>query len=65
MKKCNMCIKFNRKKLKCSVLTETIDNCWAYTNDPLWKRKVAKDIRRYQQYKNHEIGPYWRKSHEN
>lgn len=65
MKMCYTCEKFNRRRLRCSVLTETINDCWAYTNDPLWKRKVIKDIKEYQRYKNKEIGPYWRDNIEN
>lgn len=51
-KRCSTCAKKTRSG-KCEVLLENIglkQDCWAWSDDPQWKKKVERAIRRYRGY---------------
>lgn len=49
MKGCKTCAKFNKRSGECSVMTELIDNCWAWTNDKGWDKAVKKAVKQYRE----------------
>ena len=46
-KDCKTCQRFNKKTGECMVMIELIKDCWAWTNDKNWEKKVRKDVIKY------------------
>ena len=44
---CKTCQRFDKRSGKCAVMVELIENCWAWTNDKQWARKVKKAVMEY------------------
>lgn len=48
---CSTCAKFKEATNQCIVLREPIENCWAWTDDPDWEKKVKKQVEEYRKGK--------------
>lgn len=46
-KDCKICQRFNKKTGECMVMIELINDCWAWTDDPDWAKKVKKTVEEY------------------
>ena len=44
---CESCQRLDKKKDKCMVMMEFTENCWAWTDDKDWLRKVKKAVEEY------------------
>jgi len=61
MRNCETCERRNKQNpKKCIAFRFKPKNCWAYTNDKDWLRKVIAAVKKYKDYKNGYIEPYWR-----
>ena len=45
--RCKTCQRYDRRSGKCMVMIELINDCWAWTNDKQWARKVKKAVMEY------------------
>lgn len=45
--RCQVCQKFNKRSGKCLVMNELISDCWAWTDDKNWLRKVKEAVEEY------------------
>jgi len=45
--KCKTCQKLDSKKGKCMVLIEFLEDCWSWTGDADWLRKVREAVEKY------------------
>lgn len=60
MKDCKTCERRDKHKDgECLVFRSKPKQCWAWTDDTKWAVKVMKDVKRYREYKNGFIKPYW------
>ena len=48
-KECRTCQRFDRRSGKCQVMKELIKDCWAWTDDKGWQRKVQKAVAEYKE----------------
>lgn len=46
-KECKTCQRFDRGGGGCLVMKELIEDCWAWTDDKNWQRKVKKAVNDY------------------
>ncbi len=60
MKDCKTCERRNKEFGGCLVFKTKLKKCWAWTDDPKWLTKVMEDVKKYRQYKDDHIKPYWR-----
>lgn len=52
MKTCNTCSKWHKRKRQCLVLKEIIEeDCWAWSDDKFWFKKVMDDTEKYRKGK--------------
>lgn len=45
--KCLTCTKFDKRKNRCLVMKELIEDCWAWTDDKNWLKGVKKAVAEY------------------
>lgn len=52
MKTCNTCSKWHKRKRQCLVLKEIIEeDCWAWSDDKFWFKKVMDATENYRKGK--------------
>jgi len=52
--KCQTCERRNKvRPNECQVMKKQFTECWAYTRDPYWNRKVRVAVARYEEGKNY------------
>ena len=56
--KCDTCERL-MKNGKCAVFSKKPKECWAWTEDPNWHKKVMTDVKKYQKFKRGFITQYW------
>ena len=44
---CETCTRSSAYSKKCKVFKEPPKDCWAWTDDPNWERKVKKAVQEY------------------
>ena len=45
--RCKTCQRYDRRSGKCMVMIEPFEDCWAWTNDKNWQRKVRQAVGEY------------------
>lgn len=48
-KNCETCQKFNKRTKQCEVMKELIKDCWAWTDDKNWLKKVKQAVNEYKE----------------
>ena len=48
-KSCETCQRFNKRIRQCKVMNELIKDCWAWTDDPDWAKKVKEAVEKYKE----------------
>ena len=48
-KSCETCQRFTKRIRQCKVMNELIKDCWAWTDDPDWAKKVKEAVEKYKE----------------
>lgn len=48
-KNCETCQRFNKRTKQCHVMKELIKDCWAWTDDKDWFKKVKQAVYEYKE----------------
>jgi hypothetical protein len=57
---CDTCERRDKQyKRRCLVFKQRWPGCWAWTDDPLWHKKVREAVDKYQKFKRGFITQYW------
>lgn len=45
--RCKTCQRYDKRSDKCMVMIKPFEDCWAWTDDKNWEKKVHKDVIKY------------------
>lgn len=47
--RCKTCQRYDRRSDKCMVMIEPFEECWAWTDDKNWLKKVKQAVKKYEE----------------